>query len=121
MNADTFPMLLAANKYRLVDWELPRILPDSLNWPSGPFVLLALVAAAIAFGYLFANATRLRDYGWKIALISGTVLVSLFIVLFGDFKLGVDLKGGVILVYEIDKHETDQLNRRGQGWTMGQL
>src|SRR6187551_1817337 len=121
MNADLFPLLLAANRYRLLDWELPRILPGSLDWPSGPVIFFALIALSIAFGYFFASATRLRDYGWKIALITGTVLVSLFVVLFGEFKLGVDLKGGVILVYEINKKETDDLNRRTQGWTMGQL
>ena len=43
--------------------------------------------------------------------ILSTILVSTFIVLFGEFKLGVDLKGGVILVYEVNELETAQLRR----------
>jgi SecD/SecF fusion protein len=121
MNADFLPSLLAANKYRILDWDLPTILPGTLDWPSGPVIFIGLVVLSIVAGYLFANATRLRDYGWKVSLILGTVLVSTFIVLLGEFKLGVDLKGGVILVYEINELETEQLNRGQVGWTMGQL
>ena len=32
-------------------------------------------------------------------------------MLFGEYKLGVDLKGGVILVYEVNEIETEQLRR----------
>src|SRR5262249_41182361 len=42
---------------------------------------------------------------------------------FGEFKLGVDLKGGVILVYGVDRPATAALNPEGRDdqWDMGQL
>src|SRR5688572_5643832 len=106
MNLSFLPVLLAANKYRLIDFDFPRILPESLNLPSGPLAALGLIALSFILGILIANAARMRDYGWKIGLILSTLLLSLFVVLFGDFKLGVDLKGGVILVYEVNELET---------------
>jgi SecD/SecF fusion protein len=119
MNANWLPVLLGANKYRLLDYDLPTI----FGMHSGPLIALGLIILSFAIGIAFANAARMRDYGWKIGLILSTVLVSLFVVLFGDFKLGVDLKGGVILVYEVNERETDALRRSAQrkDWDMGQL
>src|SRR5262245_23641566 len=118
MNA-TLPLLLAANKYRIVDFNFPEI----VGLPAVPLIILGLIVLSVVLGYLIANAARMRDYGWKIGLILTTVTVSTFIVLFGDFKLGVDLKGGVILVYEVNEIETAQLrrNEREAEWNMGQL
>jgi SecD/SecF fusion protein len=123
MNPSLFPILLAANKYRIINYDFPVIGPESLKIPLGPLIVLLLIVASIAFGILMANSLRMRDYGWKIGLILSTVLVSTFVVLFGDFKLGVDLKGGVILVYEVNELETAQLHRgtRESEWNMGQL
>src|SRR5262245_13926303 len=99
MNLPSLLTLLAAtNRYRLINLDFPKIPPASLNWPSEPFIVLALIIGSIAIGILFANAVRMKDYGWKIGLILCTLTVSLFVVLFGEYKLGVDLKGGVILV-----------------------
>jgi SecD/SecF fusion protein len=121
MNFSLVP-LFAANHYRLIDVDLPPILPNSLNIASFPVIVLALIAASFAIGILFANAVRMKDYGWKIGLILATLLVSTFVVLFGDFRLGVDLKGGIILVYEVDQKETEAMSRQGKGtWEMGQL
>lgn len=123
MNPSLFPTLLAANKYRIIDYDFPVLLQDSLKIPLGPLLVLLLIVGSFVIGILFANSVRMRDYGWKIGLILCTVLVSTFILLFGDFKLGVDLKGGVILVYEVNEIETEQLRRgsRGNEWNMGQL
>jgi SecD/SecF fusion protein len=123
MNPNLCPILLAANKYRIIDFDFPRILPHSLDWPSKPLIVLLLIIVSFVVGAMFANAVRMRDYGWKVGLILSTMLVSTFIVLFGDFKLGVDLKGGVILVYEVNERETESL-RRGSNqsdWEMSQL
>jgi SecD/SecF fusion protein len=121
MNASLLPVLVAANKYRLIDWDLPRLFPGTLDWHSGPVIVLLLIVGSLVAGAMFAKAIRLREYGWKVGLILASILVSTFIVLFGEFKLGVDLKGGVILVYEVNELETAQLHRGRQDWDMGQL
>src|SRR5262245_28093392 len=124
MNLSSLLTLLAAtNRYRLIDFNFPKIPPASLNWPSEPLIVLGLIVLSFVIGNLFANSVRMKDYGWKIGLILSTLLVSLFVVMFGEFKLGVDLKGGVILVYEIDEVATKALDPHGRGdqWQMGQL
>src|SRR5262245_38156364 len=123
MNPSLLPILLAANKYRIIDFDFPTILPGSLNLGVAPLIVIGLIIASIVIGIMFANAIRMRDYGWKVGLILSTILVSAFVVLFGEFKLGVDLKGGVILVYEVNELETKEL-RRGSNentWDMSQL
>jgi SecD/SecF fusion protein len=71
-------------------------------------VVLMLVGPFILGGYL-AKMLRMPDYGWKISLILFTVIVSLSMsVLKWPPKFGIDLKGGVILIYEIDKEQLKQ-------------
>ena len=61
-------------------------------------------------GQFLANMVRMRDYGWKIGLIIASLAVAVLILARSwdaeagkfDIPLGVDLKGGVILVYEVD-------------------
>lgn len=120
MNFSHFPNLLAANNYRIIDYTFPTLIPGVAT---GLLVAVGLIVASFAFGIALANAYRQRDYGWKIGLILSTVLVSAFAVLFGDFKLGVDLKGGVILVYGVDELETKQLQggKEEAGFSMDQL
>ncbi len=124
MNLSLFPILLAANKYRIIDYDFPVLFQGTKNAISTvPLIILGLIVASIVFGVLLARWVRMRDYAWKISLILSTILVSTFVVLFGEYKLGVDLKGGVILVYEVNEIETAQL-RRGAAenqWSMGQL
>jgi len=103
MNPSLLPLLLAANKYRLINYDFPQILPDSLQISTSALIVLALIAVSIVAGIMFAKSVRMRDYGWKVSLILSTILVSTFVVLFGEYKLGVDLKGGVILVYEVNE------------------
>ncbi len=60
-------------------------------------------------GMSAAKAVRMRDYGWKLGLMLISLLLAAEIVgrTFDwetyrfDIKLGVDLKGGVILIYEV--------------------
>ena len=120
MNSSFVPVLLAANRYRIIDYDFPAFFRD---FSTIPLIVALLFVASIVLGVLIANWVRMRDYGWKLALILSTILVSTFVVLFGEYKLGVDLKGGVILVYEVNEIETAQL-RRGAAenqWSMGQL
>jgi SecD/SecF fusion protein len=78
------------------------------------FVLIALVLPFV-IGRFAARSLRMENYGWKIGLILASVVFSLIVVgrtwtpVEGgggkfDIKLGVDLKGGVILIYEVDEN-----------------
>jgi SecD/SecF fusion protein len=63
-------------------------------------------------GYWVAGLLRMRDYGWKLAAIFVALAASAVIIQAGKLNLGVDLKGGAILVYEIDR---ETLKREGGG------
>ncbi|HEX5106581.1 MAG TPA: hypothetical protein VFV87_22330, partial [Pirellulaceae bacterium] len=119
------PLLLAATGYRLINYDFPALFSGegSAGFSSLWLVALALLAIAIGAGFVVANSVRLKDYGWKFALILGSFVLSLLLVLFGEYRLGVDLKGGVILVYEIDKAETAALHPQGRSddWSMNAL
>jgi SecD/SecF fusion protein len=95
---------------------------------AGPIPLstiLPIVLAIVGFGLgiWFAHTIRMREYGWKVGLILAAWLVSLSVVLLGDYKLGVDLQGGVILVYQVDQKETSALDPLGRAdqWSMSGL
>jgi len=69
----------------------------------GFLIVLALVAASIVVGTFFARRLRMIDYGWKFSLILAVTLLSSFFVYTGwPPKLGVDLGGGALLVYQVD-------------------
>jgi SecD/SecF fusion protein len=73
----------------------------------GALLTLGILVAPFVLGYLLANALKLPDYGWKLGLILFTIIASAAqIGLRWPPALGVDLKGGVILVYEIDEEQT---------------
>jgi len=74
-------------------------------------VLGGCIVLPFVIGQLLARRLRMRDHGWRIGLIlcslalAGTVLYRAFDWETGELnlKLGVDLKGGVILIYEVDQ------------------
>ncbi|MBP86092.1 MAG: protein translocase subunit SecDF [Planctomycetaceae bacterium] len=84
------------------------------TWLKALYILGVFIGCFILpffVGKWIARSIRMNDHGWKIGLVLCTVLVSALIV-YGtwdsskgkfDIKLGVDLKGGVILIYEVDQ------------------
>lgn len=83
----------------------------------GVLLMLGILVAPVVVGYLLASALKLPDYGWKLSLILFTIVASAAqIGLRWPPALGVDLKGGVILVYEIDEEQTQgQTEASGAG------
>ncbi|MCU0962800.1 MAG: protein translocase subunit SecD, partial [Pirellulaceae bacterium] len=73
-------------------------------------VVLLVIVLPLVLGSMIARALRMRGYEWRLGLIFFTLAVSSWIVFRaydfekGKFRipLGVDLKGGVILIYEIE-------------------
>src|SRR3989304_37993 len=67
-------------------------------------IVIALLVVPFALGVFFASGLRMPDYGWKIGLIFWTLLCSLVILgMYWPPKLGIDLSGGMILIYEVDQ------------------
>ncbi len=97
-----FPLLLAQEQQTFVDQVL------KVAYIFGIFALVFVLPYVL--GTLAARALRMRGYEFKIGLIFMSITLSLLVLSRawdsekGSFKipLGVDLKGGVILVYEID-------------------
>lgn len=112
MPACLLPLLAVTD--RLLDPEVIKSL-TMFNFPPVVTVSLAAIAASIAVGYLLQKGLRLKDYGWRFGLILAAWTASISVILFGQFKLGADLRGGVNLVYEVDDAKTKLLNPSGQG------
>jgi SecD/SecF fusion protein len=74
-------------------------------------VILAVLIVPFLLGWLMAKSLRMKDYRWKFGLILWTIAVACVVI--GrtwdpekkrfDIPLGVDLQGGVILIYEVDR------------------
>jgi len=66
-------------------------------------IAIGIIIGSFVAGTLIANALRMRDYSFRIGLVLFTLFASIAIVYFGwPPKRGIDLSGGVVLVYEVD-------------------
>ncbi len=65
-------------------------------------LLVAVVVVPIFLGSALARALRMPDYSTRIAWILFALLTSAVVLAVGKIGMGVDLRGGTILVYEID-------------------
>ena len=67
-------------------------------------IAVAVIAGSFGLGVLLARALRLPEYTFKLGLITLSILGSIAICYFGwPPKLGIDLSGGVVLVYEVEE------------------
>ncbi len=74
--------------------------------------LVAIVVIAAALGAFVASYVRLPEVAWKVSLIVGALGVSALILATGwPPKQGIDLKGGAILIYEVNEELTKQTAR----------
>lgn len=69
-------------------------------------VILALFVVPIMIGNYLSQLWRMPDHGWKISLVIGTLAASILICIFGQFKFGPDLAGGITLIYELAESPT---------------
>jgi SecD/SecF fusion protein len=66
-------------------------------------IAIGVLVGSYAVGHLLARALKMPDLSGKLGLIMVTALGSLAICYFGwPPKLGIDLSGGVVLIYEIE-------------------
>ncbi len=73
-----------------------------------------LIAAAVVIlpflvGSWLAKRLRMSEYGWKLGVILFSLTAGIVICVYGwPPRLGMDLSGGVTLVYEVDASKTAQ-------------
>lgn len=79
-----------------------------MGWYLVLLVVLAVFIVPFMLGSWLARRFRLPDHGWKIGLVL-FIMVSGVLINYAGWppKLGVDLSGGVILVYEVDQEKKD--------------
>ncbi|QDS87145.1 bifunctional preprotein translocase subunit SecD/SecF [Rosistilla ulvae] len=65
-------------------------------------IMLAVLIVPFVLGALLAKSFRMPNYGTRIGVVLFAIIASAVTLTFGQLKYGVDLKGGTILVYEID-------------------
>jgi len=66
-------------------------------------IAIGIIVGSFVAGTIIANALRMRDYSFRIGVVLFTLFASIAIVYFGwPPKRGIDLSGGVVLVYEVD-------------------
>ena len=85
---------------------------ETAAWKLPGYVLLLIVVALLVvpfyLGSFLAKRFRMPDHGWRIGLVVCPLACGLAIVGFGwPPKLGIDLSGGTILVYEVDPKQKD--------------
>ncbi len=71
-------------------------------------IVIALFVVPIFLGGAIAKALRMPDHGWKIAIALGVIAAAAVVVSTGRIRLGPDLSGGIILIYELAEESTDQ-------------
>ncbi len=83
--------------------------PADDSWTVGQkfTIVIGIAIASFVLGYLIARWLRLPDFSARIGFVLATLLVGLAICKLGwPPKLGIDLSGGVVLVYEIDRDQS---------------
>jgi SecD/SecF fusion protein len=85
---------------------------------AGQYLAVAIFAAVLIVPFLLAGPIarmlKMPDYSTRIGLILLALTASLTVLAFGKIGLGVDLRGGTILVYEIDPSKGIGSNETGE-------
>ena len=77
-----------------------------VEWYWVALIVLASVAFPFVIGSYVSNSLRMPDHGWKIGVILCSIFSASVITYFGwPPQLGIDLRGGVILVYEVKEDQ----------------
>jgi SecD/SecF fusion protein len=71
-------------------------------------ILFVLVSLSYLVARFFVDRIRSPEYTWKMALILTTLSIGVVEVAPLDFKFGVDLKGGVNLIYQLKPEENKE-------------
>lgn len=106
----SFPVLLAQAQ------EQSTFVDQTLKVAYILGILALVLVVPFLLGRALARLVRMPDYGFRFGLIFTSLALALLVLLRGwdwdknqfDIPLGVDLKGGVILVYEVEPAEQNE-------------
>lgn len=70
--------------------------------------ILLIFVVPLFLGSAIANWWRMPKHATKIGVTIGAIVASVLVLLFGQLRYGVDIRGGTILLYEIDEAESTQ-------------
>jgi SecD/SecF fusion protein len=85
-------------------------------------IFIAVVLVSFVVGGYLGKKLRMPDHGWKIGLCLVTLLLSVDILVMGPpLKLGIDLSGGALLVYEVDQSKKTNPSETLSGQQMDNL
>jgi SecD/SecF fusion protein len=81
------------------------------------WLLAIIVVATLVLPFLVAiwvcRAMRLPEYSTRMGFVLLAIAASAVVILLGQLRYGIDLRGGVILVYQVDKYATERLREDG--------
>jgi len=69
-------------------------------------IILGSTLVAFILGQYLGRAVKMNDYGWKIGVILASIAMAVSLCSLRSPKLGIDLSGGVILIYEVNEELT---------------
>jgi SecD/SecF fusion protein len=85
---------------------------NGLSMGSEAAIIIVVIGASFALGAFLARRLRMPEYNFKIGLVLASLFGAIAInILLWPPKLGIDLSGGVVLVYEIDQNQMQESNR----------
>jgi SecD/SecF fusion protein len=77
----------------------------------GLVIALAVIILPFLIGQWWAKKLRMNDYAWRLGILLFSLTAGAVICVVGwPPRLGIDLSGGVILVYEVDQSKTSTVN-----------
>ncbi len=81
----------------------PAVAGDEMSGVMKLLVALGILVGSFVVGSLLANALKMKDYAVRLGVVVFTLVAGVAICYFGwPPKRGIDLSGGVVLVYEVD-------------------
>ena len=78
----------------------------------GAAIIIGVIVASFGLGAFLARELRMPEYKLKIGLVLASLFGAIAMnILLWPPKLGIDLSGGVVLVYEIDQNQMQESSR----------
>ncbi len=72
-------------------------------------IILGSLFGGFLIGPFIGRALKMPEHGWKLGVILATIGLGVSLVSLRPVKQGIDLRGGVILIYEVDTEKTKEV------------